>query len=297
VSFNWFRRTNYNATILQNRAVDPVTDWTPFTIVNPLDGSQITAYNLNKNAFGRPTDFYQTNADQGKTRNTNTGYEIGTVARLPHRGHVFAGWTLDLITDIACQMPIGMNPINALAIIDGNNITNLTLNDPNSLRYCDERSLIPFRSEFKVAGNLPLWKGFEASLTWQNDPEFEKYVNWDINARTTYPADCKGCTPGAVVAPNLTNPTERIALSVPGSRYNDRLNQVDVGIKRNFAIREKLRIQAQLDVFNVNNAHTVLIEAQSLGSTIAPFVLGGPGGRPTQILQARLLRLGLQVHF
>ncbi len=194
-------------------------------------------------------------------------------------------------------MPIGTNPINGLAIISSNSITNNTLNNPNSLRYCDERGLIPFQNEFKVVGSLPLWKGFEASLVWQNDPEFKKYVNWDINARSTYPVDCKGCPAGTVVAPNLTNPTERIALAVPGSRYNDRLNQVDVGIKRTFVIRERLRLQPQLDVFNVNNAHTVLVEAQNLGNTIQPFVLGGPGGRPTQILQARLLRLALQIHF
>src|SRR6266849_1341220 len=134
VSFNWFRRTNYNATYIRNRAVDPVTDWTPFTIINPLDGSTITAYNLNRNAFGRPTVFYQTNADQDNRRNTYTGYEFGTVARLPHRGHVFAAWTIDRVTDIACDMPIGTNPINGNAIISSNNITNSTLNDPNSLR-------------------------------------------------------------------------------------------------------------------------------------------------------------------
>ncbi len=297
VSFNWFRGTNYDAPSLRNRAVDPVTDWTPFPIVNPLDGSTITAYNLNRNAFGRPADNYQTNADQDKRRLTYTGYEMGATARLPRRGHVFAAWTVDRSTNIICDMPIGTNPINALAIIVPNNITNLSLNDPNSLRFCDERGLIPFRSEFKIVGSQPLWKGFEASLVWQNSPEYEKYVNWDINARTTYPADCNGCPGGTVVAPSLTNPTERIALSVPGSRYNDRLNQLDVGIKRNFVFRERLRLQAQLDVFNVNNAHTVLVEAQALGSSIKPFVLGGPGGRPTQILQARLLRLGVQIHF
>jgi hypothetical protein len=104
-----------------------------------------------------------------------------------------------------------------------------------------------------------------------------------------------------VINANLTNPTERIALSVPGSRYADRLNQLDLGIKRTFVIKEKYRVQAQLDVFNVNNAHTVLVEGQNLGvtagSSIAPFVLGGPGGKPTSILQARLLRLAMQFHF
>src|SRR5207245_7809775 len=34
LSFNWFRRTNYNGTFIQNRAVDPTADWTPFTIIN-----------------------------------------------------------------------------------------------------------------------------------------------------------------------------------------------------------------------------------------------------------------------
>jgi hypothetical protein len=296
MGFTWFRRTAYNQIFIQNRAVDPVKDWTPFNIVNPLDGSQITAYNLNSNAFGRPTDFYQTNDNQDRRRNTYTGYETNAVARLPHGGHLIAAWTIDRITDITCSAPIGSSLIG-LNVIDGNNINNVSLNDPNSLRYCDERGLIPFRNEFKVLGNLPLWKGFEASVTWQNDPEFQRYVNWTINRNTVYPADCVGCPAGTRVAPNLVNPSEVIALSKPGTRYNDRLNQVDLGIKRTFYIREKIRIQPQLDVFNVNNAHTVLVQTQALGNTVKPFVLGGPGGTPTQILQARLLRLALQVHF
>ena len=101
----------------------------------------------------------------------------------------------------------------------------------------------------------------------------------------------------------------RAALSTPGTRYADRLNQLDLGIKRTFRFREKFRVQAQADVFNVANSHTVLVETQNLGVgaasataptasySIAPFVLGGPGGRPTSILQARLLRLAFQFHF
>ena len=76
-------------------------------------------------------------------------------------------------------------------------------------------------------------------------------------------------------------------------------------------IRDKYRLQAQADVFNVANSHTVLVETQAMGVSkytgvagqatsaysIAPYTLGGPGGRPTSVLQARLLRLAVQFHF
>ena len=173
------------------------------------------------------------------------------------------------------------------------------------MRNCDERGLIPFRGEVKIIGNIPIWKGFAGSVVYQNAPEFLRYVNWDITKATRYPADCSACPSDAtnsalkalVVGSSLTNTTERVALSVPGSRYNDRLNQLDLGIRRNFVFKEKYRLQAQFEVFNVTNANTVLVQNQSLLSTIKPFVLGGPGGLPTQILQARLVRLAMQFHF
>jgi hypothetical protein len=241
-----------------------------------------------------------TRTDQSKRRNTYTGYETSFTGRLPNGGHIFGSWTIDRTTHITCDAPIGTN-YYGYPLVDGNNVTNASLNDPNSLRFCDERGLIPFRSEVKVIAAIPIKWGLEGSLVYQSSPEILKYVNWDITKGTVYPVDCKGCTPGALVNPNLTNTTERITLAVPGSRFSDRLNQLDLGIKRTFVFREKYRVQAQVDVFNVNNAHTVLVEGQNLGTTpgssIAPFVLGGPGGKPTSILQARLLRLAMQFHF
>lgn len=292
VSFDWFRRTNYNATFIRNRAVDPATDWTPFTVTNPLSGDPITAFNLNTNAFGRPTDFFQTNADQSRTRSTYTGYDFGVVGRLPGKGgHVFASWTIDRTTDIQCDM-------SANTLVPGSNVTWGTLNDPNSRRFCDERGLIPFRHEFKLGTNVPLWWKLEASMTMQSDPQPLKFVSWTINKATRYPADCNcGSLAGTLVAPTLTNPSLTIPLVAPGTRFRDRLNQVDLGLRRNFAIRESMRLQIQAEVFNVNNSHAVLAETQTLGTTIKPFVVGGPGGSPQTLLQPRLLRLAAQFHF
>jgi hypothetical protein len=77
----------------------------------------------------------------------------------------------------------------------------------------------------------------------------------------------------------------------------DRLNQFDIGLRRTFAIKEKFRIQAQAEMFNVNNSHAVLLETQALGTSVKPFVEGGIGGTPQSLLQPRLLRLALQFHF
>jgi len=226
-------------------------------------------------------------------RNTYTGYDFGVTGRLPHGAHVFGTWTIDRVTDIQCDL-------NVSAVG--------TLNDPNSRRFCDQRGLIPFRNEFKLAGNLPLWWKFEASMSWQSDPEPLKFVNWTITKATRYPTvDCNcGALAGTVVAPTLTNTSLTIPLVAPGTRFRDRLNQFDVGLRRTFVIRESMRLQFQADVFNVNNSHAVLSETTTLNaaptaaspySTLNFLRDGGLGGQPQTILQPRLMRLALQFHF
>ncbi len=121
-------------------------------MINPLDGSTITAYNLNKTAFGRPADLYQTNADQDKRRNTYTGYEMSFTGRLPHGGHLLASWTIDRITDITCDAPIGTN-YYGYPLVDGNNFINSSLNDPNSLGFAMKAARSP--SAARARSSLP----------------------------------------------------------------------------------------------------------------------------------------------
>jgi hypothetical protein len=323
VSFNWLRRTEYNRTYTNNRTVDPVADWTTFNIVNPLTGEQIPVYNLNSAKLGLTPDFYQTNADQKLNRNTYMGFEFGLNARLG-KGVFFAGWTIDHTVDTACDAggsPSGTASGTGVVLSGGTPgaLTN-SVNDPNTFRFCDQSGslyqnlgksvAIPYRHEFKIAGSMPVWKGFEVSMALQSNPELTKAVNWTLTSATRYPFDCSvpGCTPGALVIPTgvkLTNPSETIPLVAPGSRYLDRLQQLDLGIRRVFRFRDHITISPQLDVFNVNNAHSVLSETQALGTTgantftglVSTFRDGGPGGTPQTLLTPRLLRLSVQFKF
>ena len=86
VSFNWYRRTLHNTAFTTNRAVDPMGDWTTTSVVNPLDGEVITAYQINQNKNGIAPDLYLTNmTDTDLRANVYNGFELGMNSRLRPR--------------------------------------------------------------------------------------------------------------------------------------------------------------------------------------------------------------------
>ena len=86
-------------------------------------------------------------------------------------------------------------------------------------------------------------------------------------------------------------------LVAPGSRLTPQLNQLDIGFRRAFVIHDRWTIKAESQIFNLVNANTVYREAQTLTSSITPFVKGGIGGVPTLILNPRMVRLAVQLKF
>ena len=74
----------------------------------------------------------------------------------------------------------------------------------------------------------------------------------------------------------------------PGTYFGDRLNQVDLRMSTAFALPGSRRVQALVDLYNLFNANPVL----ALKNTFGP-----QWQRPTQILQGRLLKFGVQVDF
>jgi hypothetical protein len=313
-NFNWYRTADYQQILAWNNAV-PASAWTPAQITNPLDGTPITVYNLQPAYFGLTPQLYQTNSRQSTRSNTYTGFETSVMGRLPRGAFVFAGWTIERWVDKACDQ----------------NANSLNLNDPNSLRFCDwsggsnqdlgKMSGVPFRNEFKLTANVPLKWGIEASTSLYSNPVYSlnftnnigttysplavfdgqsagfKTVNWNVGPTTRYPADCNCPNPGGLVDAGLKQGTEVIPLVAPGSRLTPRLNQFDVGLRRVFHLREKFTIFAEGQIFNIANANTVLVESETLGTKVAPYLANGIGGQPTVIANPRMLRLSMQFKF
>ncbi|HYL93596.1 MAG TPA: TonB-dependent receptor [Alphaproteobacteria bacterium] len=315
LNFNWNHTSDYQQALNINYAV-PASAWTPFQITNPLDGTPITVFNLAPSYFGLTPALHQTNAPQSLRLSYYTGFETSVSARLPRGAFIFGGWTIEHGVDRGCDL--NPNPVG------------FALNDPNSLRFCDwTGSLyqdlgkvpgIPFRSEFKLQTNVPLKYGIEVNASLYSDPVFStnyglnsafaeptnvfaggvngyKQVNWTISPSATYPKDCSCPNPGALVDPGLAQGNEVIQLIAPGTRFTPRVSQFDLGIRKIFHLREKYSIIGEGQIFNLFNVNTPLTESYTLGTSIKPYVAGGPGGVPSVLENPRMLRLNLQFKF
>jgi hypothetical protein len=330
LNFNWNRRADYQQTLSLNYAV-PFSAWTPFQITNPLDGTPITVFNLQP-AFGGLTPVvHQTNAPQSLRANSYNGFETSVTARLPHGAFLIAGWTTERQLDRACDMSAPgnlLNDPNSLRFCDwGGGLYQELGRVPG----------IPYRHEFKLVGNVPLKWGLQLSASLYSDPVSSTNfgtniayntttlvyspgayyagqsqglygVNWNISASTRYPSDCSACPKdpsasdpnrGAIVDPGLNSKqgTELISLVAPGARLTPQLNQLDVGLRKAFHPREGMTLTAEGQVFNVINTNTVLVESETLGTTVKPYLPGGIGGQPSAIANPRMLRLSLQFKF
>lgn len=315
-NFTWNRVADYQQVLLLNYAI-PQSAFTPFSITNPLDGTPITVFNLDKQyASGVKPALHETNAPQSLVSDYYQGFETSVTARLSRGGFANFGWTMEHQIDKNCAESA---------------TTSNALNDPNYTRFCDwsgglyqalgKNVGIPWQHEFQLQANMPIKWGFEGSISIYSAPVFSQYVsytngaltnyagtssgfkmiNWNITSSTTYPKNCNCPDPGAKVDPGLAQGSETIQLVAPGSLLAPRYNQVDVGIRKKFTFKEKYSLMGQLQVFNLINSSTVLTESYNLGSSITPFLptsKGGlGGGTPSVIANPRMFQLGLQFKF
>ncbi len=266
VSGTWFRRRLHNVERQDNVLVS-LADYTPVQIVSPLDGAVITAYNLFQSKFGA-VDRVDTNSKNSDLRrNTYNGIELGFSGRLPKGGMVFGGWTAERTINVACD----------------------NISDPNLLRFCDQSALgMPVTHEFKLAGNYALPLDLQVSAAFMSWVGRQLGVNWSIGRTTRYAANCIApCTPGALVIPGLTPTSLVVPLIAPGTKFGDRWNQLDLGLRRTFRFG-KYSLMADFQVFNALNSAAILNENQTFGSSL---------GRPTSTLEPRIMRVSTQFRF
>ena len=168
------------------------------------------------------------------------------------------------------------------------------VDDPNSLRFCDQRDLdMPYLTQFKLAGTYPLPWGIAVSGSWQGLPGVPVgTVRQDVEYvaaqnRVPDPSLNVEYIVTRTQIPNLTVASVTVPLITPGEQFLDRRNQIDVRLTKSVTI-SRVKLQGQFDIFNLLNASTILSQTETFGSAL---------GRPTAILQGRLFAVGLQVTF
>lgn len=253
----WYHRTFHNVEGQFNTLVDPVADWAAFQTTNPLTNQPMTLFNLSPAKLGL-VDLVDRNSDVN-TR-IYTGFEASFRLRLPRGATALGGWMRERTETVTCDT-----------------------SNPNQFLYCDQTGAlqqalgsvagIPFLNEFKLALAYPLPWRTSASISMLSYPGPMLRVDW---------------IPGANVFPNgqRTQPVT-VPLIAPGTKYGDRWNQVDLGVKKTLRVG-RADIEGQVDVFNAFNSSAVLTQLQVFGPTL---------DRPTAILQGRLVRLSVGVRF
>jgi hypothetical protein len=310
----WFRRSSYQQFFMINGNGIPASSWAPFNIVNPLDGTPVTVFNLAPTLTTLPqASLTETNAPQSLTRNVYTGYEASVVARLAHGMFVSAGWTADRQLDRACAENVSVSK---------------SLADPNTLRYCDwfgSSSLTfngisvsslgkvspPWAQAFTLQGSMPIYKGFVLSASFLsnqyqggftgaggsgtlNNGYLARTITIASKTSSVYPngsigvasslaagATCAtaGPTVGCPIDPgfNALQGSETVNLVSPGQVRTPRLNQLDLSMKRTFRFREKYVLEPTIQVFNLLNTNAAVVQSTSLS---ASYSATSPGVAP-----------------
>jgi hypothetical protein len=278
-----FRRTYRDLEVLDRGQITNA-DYTSFTTATPsfsndptigdaIDPNAIlTIYNLNTAKRGvfsaNQVDFNSTGAlgGVGPNQSTYTGFEFSWSARLS-RSTVFGGWTMEKNVSKFCDSNDNPNGMTASDLYEGATVS-------NGGRFCDQGQFsIPFRHEFKLAGNYPLPFGVDVGAVVQSYPGSARAVTW---------APAASVFPGA----SRTN-AETIILTTPGSLFQPRYNQLDINFKKNFRSGRK-RFSLQLDLFNALNGNAIWTTNNSIGGSL---------GQPLTTLPGRLPRVAFQTQW
>ncbi len=299
ITGGWYRRDFKN---LRRRDNDLQTfaDYTPFTMWSPIDGSPITYYNVSTAARQRVSTIDRTAGSDRKM--TYSGFEYSYNARLPKGITIFGG---------------GMSERTIAQLCDEQW-------NPNLLLYCDQRdSGIPFRTQFKLAGTIPLPYAIQTSFSFQSLPGYRYGTPalwaadgvsgpsgqpaaaalsapngagtvWLITPTTRY-STCpgssasQGCVVGALVDPGMTVASLSVPLAAPMTEYGDRINQLDLNVTRTFRWGRG-SFQPKFDLFNVFNVSSVYA-VRSLNYGTAAYQ------QPQSIINGRVFQLGGIVKF
>jgi len=272
-TFGYFRRDYHRLFYSQNMAIGP-QDYTPISITNPIDGSPLTIYNLNPAKLGAIDIVDRNSSTNSRVYN---GFEATFNARL--RGAtLFGGFNTGRQVSNNCQAFVGQ-------MLNSITQPNTAASNPNLLRYCDQGKYdIPFRTQFKLAGNYELPLGLLVSGTFQSYPGTTTYGN---NVTAT-PWLNVNYIVNRTIAPGLVQTQENIPLIAPGTKYLPRWNELDLRLAKKFRFGENGSWQVQADLFNSLNSHVVIQQNQTYGPAL---------DLPTQVLQGRLLSFGAQLHF
>ena len=278
-----------NFVVTDNQLVTPA-DYDPYCVTAPVDsrlpsnisGQQLCGfYDIKSTKFGQVDNLVTLASNYGKATEVYHGADLTMNIRLPHGAQVSGGWNIGNSISLPAGTGFGSSKSNNCFVVDS----------PQELYHPVDPSLTtalangcetgnPYLQRFKINGSYPLPWGLQAAAVYQSLPGTPYNALLTVTTAQILPS----------LGRNLSGGVRTITaelLPLYSTYFDQRVNQLDVRLSKIVHVG-KARIQGNLDLFNVLNGSTVLQLQQQYGSTWQ---------QPTQILDARLLKLGFQVDF
>jgi hypothetical protein len=287
LNVGYFRTWYGNQRVTNNLALTP-QDFSPYCVTAPVNGllpdgggrSICGLYDVSRAKFGQSNLLVDLASKYGNPSEVFNGVDVSLTARLSRGLFVQAGFsTGSTVTDVcyANDQP-QLTPDAGLAA-----------GTPRTSAYC--RVAVPWSAatQFKASVVLPLWWQLQASATYQNTAGISTAANAAIPNVAIAPSlgrDLAACGVRSGAACTVTVVTNIV---LPNTYFLEpRLQQLDVRISRSLRLSRGVRIQPQVDFFNLLNSNSVL------GITTR---LGPAYNTPTNVLDPRMIKFGVNVNF
>jgi hypothetical protein len=304
VTAGYYRNWAGNHRVSDNLAVTP-QDFSPFCVTAPSDarlpgggGYQVCGlYDLAPARFGQVSNLV---APASRYYEEGTGVTCGfsgSLAGVASRGNGVGCGTSDFVN-------VSVNARLSGAVLGGGVDTGRTVIDrcfvvdsPGELLHC--RVVTPFKAQtqVKLFGTYSLPGDFEVSGTFQNvsgAPFEANYNASNVEIARSLGRDLAAC--GVRTGAGCTA-TVTVPLVAPMTTFLERRTQLDLRLTKVVRLRGNMRLQANIDFYNVLNGSAVLGVNSTYGPTWQRPATENTGGGVDTILPGRLIQVGGQFSF
>ena len=292
VTGGFFRTWYGNATVLDNTLVTPA-NYDPYCITAPVDPrlpasisgqTQCGFYDVTPTLFGQVNTVETLASHYGNLTETYQGYDFGINARLPRGAQIGGGLNVGNSISLTAGGQGQVNDvISRCFVVDSPQELLHPLSpvaNQSTIATSGCQTANPYQARLKINGSYPLPFGLQAAVVFQSLP------GAPYQALYTAPVAQIQTTLGRPLAGG-TKTVQVDLLPTFGSFLDSRVNQLDFRLSK-IAHIGRIRLQGNLDLYNVTNSSTVL----SVNSAVGPTYLN-----VTQIMPARLVKLGVQLDF
>lgn len=259
---NWFG----NHLVTDNTLVTPA-DFNPFCITAPPDprlpgggGYEVCGlYDVSPGMFARVSSVITQAENYGELKRVNDFFNVTMTARLAADVLVGGGvdtgrsvndacFDVDSPGAVATALPGNLAGIGAGLLSTPTPFTRTTINGQSICRV-----VTPFKGQTQVKGfvTYPLPGDFLVSAVFQNisGPTITaNYAASNAQIRESLGRDLAACRGAAECFATATVP-----LIVPQTMFDDRLTRLDLRFAKRLALTNRLRLQANLNIYNVFN--------------------------------------------